>query len=125
MAENGSCAFGFDTGGSEWTADESVTDSAQGCEGTILNTATVTLQLAKQGQYLLLCSSYTLSSGAIYGATARMIVASGLASGTPTNLSLGQTSNAPATISMAANDKITIKNGAATRGTQFSLIRIN
>lgn len=125
MSENGNHCFGFDMSGEEWTADTEVTNSQNGCEGTILDTATVTLSLDVQGMYLLFCSSYTISSGAIYGATARMIVAHGLSTGTPTNLSLGQTSNAPATIAMAANNKITIKNAAAARATQFSLMRIN
>jgi hypothetical protein len=125
ITENGIHCFGFDMSGEEWSENTEVTNSQNGCEGTILNTATVTINLDVQGQYLLFCSSYTISSGAIYGATTRMIVAHGLSTGTPTEVSLGQTQDAPATIGMAANNKITIHNLSSLRATQFSLMRIN
>ena len=105
------------------SSDTTVTTS-NGCSGIVRETATLTIDLGSTGNvYILFCMSRTSSSGAIYGSTARLIVTHAQ-SGTPTNLSLGQTSNAPATISMVSGNKITIKNGAAARITEFHFIRI-
>ena len=106
--------------------DSSRTVSAQdGDAGSITGAdAVLSLQLNTASMYILFCSSYTVSSGAIYGATTRLITAHGTDSGTPNNVSLGQTSNAPATITMTANNIVTIKNGNANRATQYRLIRV-
>jgi hypothetical protein len=121
---HGQC-FGVSLRGTEWSSDTTITDSTNGLEGTIRNATTLTISIEPQGQYLLLCSAYTISSGAVYGATTRMIVGHGTNAGTPTNLSLGQTTNAPATISMASNNRITTANPTTSRAVQFSLVRIN
>lgn len=100
-------------------------DAFNGHTGTVNGAnPVVTLQLETKAMYIFLCSSYTLSSGAIYGATARLFTTHGLSTGTPNNVSLGQTSNAPATITLAANNTLTIKNGNAGRATQYNLIRV-
>ena len=116
-------AFGVDMSGEEWTTNTTVTDSYHGCEGCVENTATVTLTLARAGMYLLITSTLQASNGSIYGSTARLITASASDSGTPTNVSLGSSGNT-ATIGVAANNKVTIKNPSASYGTQFSLMRV-
>lgn len=118
----GSC-FGFGMDCTEYWSDTTVTNK-NGSLGIIYNAVTTTLSLETFGIYLLFCTSYTRSTGEVFGATTRMITASGISTGTPTNLSIGQTSNAPATISMVTNNKITIKNSANGRATQFQLVRI-
>ena len=124
MGTSAGSAFGIGADNTEYSENTTLTDAKNGTCGNIYGTATVTINLELFGMYLLFCSSYTKSSGAVYGATTRLITCAGVATGTPTNLSLGQTSSAPATISMAANNKITIANGAATRCTQFQLMRV-
>lgn len=124
MSEKKGQCFGFDMSGGEWTSDTTVTDSMNGCQGTISGGAvTITLTLETQGIYLLAANSYTISNGNITGATARMITAHGTSTGTPTNSTMVTTSTAP-TISMEANNKITIKNASANVCTQFHLIRL-
>lgn len=117
-------AFGFAMSGDEVKTDTAITTSKNGCQGCIEDTATVTLSIEPQGMYLLIVDAFTISTGALYGATVNLITGHGLATGTPTNTVIKATSNAPATIATAANNKITIKNGAATRATQFTLIRV-
>ena len=124
MPSNGTAMFGFQPDRTNYSSDTTITNGECGCGGCISGSATVTIELEPAGMYLLVCASFTASSGAGYGSTVRMITALGTDTGTPVNLSLGQTSNAPATIGMAANEKITIKNSATTRVTEFHLIRI-
>lgn len=95
-----------------------------GCSATLSDTGTINITLHVGAMYLLLCSSFTVATGAIYGATARLVTALPLATGTPNVLSLAQTQYAPATITAAANNVITIQNAAAARATQFTLIRV-
>lgn len=100
-------------------------DAPYGCNGTVSEaSSTLYLTLESKAMYVLFCSSYTLSNGNLYGATAQLITTHGLATGTPNNVTLGQTSNAPATISLVANNILTIKNGNAGRATQYNLIRV-
>ena len=94
-----------------------------GHSGEITGITTVTLDLAPQAMYILLTSTYTLANGNIQGTTARMITTHGLATGTPINASMS-TSGTPATIAFLANNKMTIKNAAATTACQFTLIRV-
>lgn len=95
-----------------------------GASGIITEVTTVTITLEPAAIYLLFCNAFTLATGAIYGATARLISCLPTTGGTPNILSLGQTTNAPATIAAAANHTITIANAAAARGVQFTLIRV-
>ena len=91
--------------------------------GLLEDTEEANISLAKCGVYLLVATSFTIASGAVYGSTVKLITADG-SSGTPNILQLGQTSNAPCTITVATNNMLTIKNSANTRGTQYNLIRL-
>lgn len=124
LAENGINCFGFDMSGEAFEADIEIATSQNGLSGTISNVTTVTVYLDIQGLYLLVCSGYTISSGAFYGSTVNLITGAGLSTGTPTNLAIKASTNSPVTIAAVANNKITIKNGAATRAVQFTLIRL-
>ena len=95
-----------------------------GCSATLSDTGAINISLHVGAMYLLLCSSFTVATGAIFGATARLVSALPLDTGTPNILNLAQTTNAPATITVAANNVLTIQNGAAARATQFTLIRV-
>lgn len=124
MPQNGTARFGFAPDFTNYSTDTYIGNGECGCSGCISGTATVEIQLQPAGMYLLLCAAFTASTGAGYGSTTRMITAVGTEAGTPANISLGQTSTAPATIAMAEYERITIKNTAAARVTEFHLIRI-
>ena len=94
-----------------------------GYSGLLDGTNEADIMLDACGTYLLRANAFTISSGDIYGATVRLITAHA-GSGTPNILQLGQTSNAPCTITASANNMLKIANGANTRGTQYNLIRI-
>lgn len=126
----GGFVFGF---APHWSSDRaaqphigetSSIDGKKGCSATIGGVSTVSITLEPAAIYLLFCNAFTLATGAIYGATARLISCLPTADGTPNILSLGQTTNAPATIAAAANHTITIANAAAARAAQFTLIRV-
>lgn len=123
MSANGYSVFGFETSGEEWSSNTTVADSYHGCSGTILGNTTVTIKTALQGMYILVVSTYTISSGAIYGQCMKQIVSHGTTSGTPAILNIASNGTA-ATIAAASNNNITIKNASTTYATQFTLIRV-
>ena len=124
--------FGVDCQAERFTADAEINlswrgndyNSRGGLNGIITNTAKVTITLEPMGIYLLLCNAFTISSGALYGAAARMISPIPVETGTPNSINLAGTQTAPAAIAVAANNILTIQNGADTRATQFTLIRV-
>lgn len=123
MAYNGDACFGFDMSVEDFSANTDVTDSQNGCCGTIRNVSTVTLSIAPQGIYYLVYSGYQISTGAVSGYGSRLIHGHGIESGTPVINSLAS-AGSTTTIAAAANNKITVKNGNAQYASQFSLIRL-
>lgn len=125
MPNNGYFCTGFSMNAAEHDTDANIYNIAQtGYSGCVENTATVTLNLDVNAMYLLIDSAYTVSSGAFYASAVYLITTAG-STGTPNNtLIKASGTNQPATIAAVANNKITIKNGAATRATQFTLIRV-
>ena len=107
-------------GGNEYKYEQ---DRNYAYAGMLEGAEEVNIELDACGVYLLICNSFTITTGDIYGATVRLITAHGN-SGTPNSLQLGQTQNAPATITLATNNMLKIANSATTRGTQYNLIRI-
>lgn len=122
-------------GGNHYTSDKTITLETGSnarkscCQGSIGGTATVTITgLATAAVYLLVVAAHTIATGAFFGSTARLVTTRATG-GTnqnqaPNVASLGGGGTGPATIAGAADCKLTIKNGAATRLCQFSLIRL-
>lgn len=123
FTENHQHVFGIDMSAGQWSTATEVEDAYNGCEGTIINDTTVTLDLEAQGVYLLFQTAYTISNGAIFGSALNLIACHGLSTGTPTTVQM-KTTTAPTTLTMLANNKISIRNAAAARATEFHLIRI-
>ena len=107
-------------GGNEYKYEQ---DRNYAYAGMLEGTEEVNIELDACGVYLLICNSFTITTGDVYGSTVRLITAHGI-SGTPNSLQLAQTQNAPATITLATNNMLKIANSATTRGTQYNLIRI-
>lgn len=120
-------------GGNHYTSDRTISletgSNARecSCQGSIGGTATVTIKgLATAAVYLLVCAAHTIATGAFYAVTARLVTtrASG---GTNQNAAPNITSlggGNPATIAGVADNRVTIKNTAAVRLCQFSLMRL-
>ena len=124
MQVSGDSVFGFQPSGNLYGTNTTIDDGQNGVSGTIANSATITINLATQGMYLLMTSTYTISTGAIYGAQTRMLVAHGLATGTPIATVAATSGQAQPAVTCVANNKITIKNVSANYVSQFALIRI-
>jgi hypothetical protein len=107
-------------GGSEYKYEQ---DRNYAYAGMLEEAEEVNIELDACGVYLLICNSFTITTGDVYGSTVRLITAHGI-SGTPNSLQLAQTQNAPATITLATNNMLKIANSATTRGTQYNLIRL-
>lgn len=114
----------------ESTASEEIgaTNGVNGYSGTISKASTITLRLKYEAIYILVANSYNLSTKAIRGACAYMIVA-GAQSMTPGIVSLGTTGTPPVVAGSGAATEangglITIKNESASYCTQYNLIRV-
>lgn len=98
----------------------------------------VLLHLDCYAAYLLTCTAHNISDKKVYGATARLVIVGGddkivnvdgelvnaQGSLAPTLLSLGQTQNAPCTITAKVNNMLELVNPSTAKLVRYSLIRI-
>jgi len=120
-AYSGVLGFGGTT--EQLSSDTVVNNAHSGYNANLDSGITATMELTGYSIYMLLCSGYNSSTGAIEGMSATMIsTVCDSNGGTPTALQLAQSATAPATVTMLADNKISVQ--ATNRKVKFSLYRV-
>lgn len=95
-----------------------------GLAGKLEDSEEIDVSLKGGSLYLLLAQAYTVSTGAIYGLTFKMICTHGDTTGKPTNLTIAQTEKGAVATTLANNNHLIIKNTGSAQAANFTLIRI-